>query len=88
MKTRVHECSIKSVYIPINYDFSKIKFNFFDASFPGLNGFAGVDCIYISLNELLTFHNNLNYGLNSKYQLTIIELNFIRIVNMKSHMSY
>jgi hypothetical protein len=39
-----------------------------------------VVCIYISLNELLAFHNNLNYGLNSKDQLTIIKLNFISLV--------
>jgi hypothetical protein len=83
--TCVYECSMDAIisvygYKLINYDFSKIKFNFCTASFTGLNGFSGVDCIYISLNELLAFHNNLNYGLNSEHQLTIIKLNFMRLV--------
>ena len=33
---------------PINYDFSKIKLEFFTANIPWLNGFAEIDSIYIS----------------------------------------
>ena len=36
----------------INYDLSKIKLEFFRANISGLNAFAGIDSIYVSMSEL------------------------------------
>ena len=65
---------------PINYDFSKIKLDFFRANIPGLNAFAGIDSIYVSLSELQFFQLSLNDKLNDIDILIFLKLNFLRII--------
>jgi hypothetical protein len=65
---------------PVNYDFSKIKLEFFTANIPGLNAFAGIDSIYISLDELMSFELRLNEKLNEIDKLSFLKLNFLRMI--------
>ena len=65
---------------PVNYDFSKIKLEFFTAKIPGLNAFAGIDAIYISFDELMSFRSRLNRKLNKIDVLTFLKLNFLRLI--------
>jgi hypothetical protein len=65
---------------PITYDFSKIKLEFFTANIPGLNAFAGIDSIYISLDELMSFRSRLNRKLNDIDIITFFKLNFLRMI--------
>jgi hypothetical protein len=65
---------------PVNYDFSKIKLEFFTANIPGLNAFAGIDSIYISLDEIMLFRSRLNRKLNKIDAMTFFKLNFLRMI--------
>ncbi|RNA24754.1 hypothetical protein BpHYR1_000448 [Brachionus plicatilis] len=46
-------------------NFEDLKINFISSSIPGLNGFSGINSIYINLTELLRKHNVLT---NSVYE--------------------
>ena len=85
--TRVQQCSSDAIQLvngcrPLNYDYNKLKLYFFTAAFDfiSLNGYAGIDSIYISLSELLRFNNTLSDQLNLNAKSTIVKLNFVRIV--------
>ena len=76
-----------SGFAATDYDFSKIKLNFFKSSIPGLNGFAVIDSIYVSYNQLRLFNAcmNKNCLLDSNSNLTIFENNKLNCLRLVQH---
>ena len=61
-------------------DISKIKLIFFKDQIFDLNGFAGTDSIYVSVNGLVKLHNQINDKLDKKSKMIIMKLNFVRLI--------
>ncbi len=70
-----------------NFEINELKLNFFTSSFPGLNGFSGINSIYISQNRIIDFINSLSTIYNDQHTiLEIVKLNFARMfVNEATH---
>ena len=69
-----------SGYAATNYDFNKIKLYYFKVSIPSLNGYAGIDSIYVSWTQLLSLNDCLNNNLDSNSKLNLFKLNCVRLV--------
>ena len=69
-----------SGYAVTNYDFSKIKLYYFVVPIPSLNGYAGIDSIYVSWTQLLSFYDCLNSNLDSNSKLNLFKMNCVRLV--------
>jgi hypothetical protein len=69
-----------SGYAATNYDFSTIKLYFFKVPIPSLNGLAGIDFIYVSWTQLVSFNDCLNSNLDSNSKLNLFKLNCVRLV--------
>ena len=69
-----------SGYAATNYDFSTIKLYFFKVPIPSLNGLAGIDSIYVSWTQLVSFNDCLNSNLDSNSKLNLFKLNCVRLV--------
>ena len=63
----------------IDYDFSKLQLKYFKSVIINLNGYAGINTVYISIDYLSCFYDYLT-KLNASEKLTILKLNFFRIV--------
>jgi hypothetical protein len=63
----------------IDYDFSKLQLKYFKSVIINLNGYAGINTVYISIYYLSCFYEYLT-RLNVSEKLTILKLNFFRIV--------
>ena len=63
-----------------NMDISKIKLICFNNQIFDLNGFAGTDAIYVSLKGLRYLHDRINSKLNKSAKMTIMKLNFVRLI--------
>ena len=57
-----------------------VELCFFNSSIVGMNGFAGFDCIYVSLDEIRAFITRLESRLNQESIYRVVKLNFTRLV--------
>lgn len=63
-----------------NFNCKNVELCFFNSPIVGLNGFAGLDCIYVSLDEIRTFIVRLESNLNKDSVNKVVKLNFTRLV--------
>jgi hypothetical protein len=63
-----------------NFEINELKLNFFTSAFSGLNGFSGINSIYVSQNRIEDFINLLSIINNDQRTiLEIVKLNFARM---------
>ncbi|RNA33217.1 hypothetical protein BpHYR1_014219 [Brachionus plicatilis] len=58
----------------IETDFSNFEINFISSLLPGLNGFSGINSIYINLTELTRKYNELKVSLDEARALNVLKL--------------
>ena len=66
--------------LTVTYDFKALQLKFFSTTIGGLNGFAGINTIYVSINSLHGFYQQLNVKLDKDNSFIILKLNFLRLV--------
>ena len=63
-----------------NFNYNSCQITFFKSNIQGLNGFAGIDQIYISLTELKIFYETFPNMCSTKDELIIVKMYLLRLV--------
>ncbi|RNA43963.1 hypothetical protein BpHYR1_011172 [Brachionus plicatilis] len=64
----------------VQFDFIDLKINFFKFGLIRLNGFAGLDSIYIGIDAIKYFMNMLSEDYENKQKLEVFRLNMFRLI--------
>ena len=63
----------------IEYDFTKLQLQYFKSFITNLNGYAGINTVYTSIDYIYYFYSYL-FKFNKNEKLIILKLNFFRLV--------
>ncbi|RNA06055.1 hypothetical protein BpHYR1_026060 [Brachionus plicatilis] len=64
----------------VKFDYSSLKIKFFKFSISELNGFAGLDCVYIGIDAIRRFVCELRQDFDNEQKLKIFLINMFRLI--------